>query len=162
MLATASASARSQAWLKDQAIKTYVVGLPGADGVQLLNDIAANGGTMTYVLPDDPQGLRAKLEQVVQDTIVTTFQACAIDLVPAAKPPERLQLSVVEAADGKRHHIAQLLDAGSGWSVSADGGHVALSGQLCTDAKTGRFRAITFEYPCDPHVPPPWRQPTPQ
>jgi hypothetical protein len=49
-------------WLAGMpSIKTYVVGLPGAGGVQLLNDVAVAGGTMSYITPDDPAVLVAKL-----------------------------------------------------------------------------------------------------
>lgn len=98
----------------------------------------------------------------LQDTILTTFQSCSIDLDPPARKPERLELLVVEASNGQKHHIAQAVDAGSGWSVAASGDHVDLVGQLCVDAQSGRFRAITFEYPCDPKVPPPAKMQSPQ
>jgi hypothetical protein len=71
---TAPAADRAQRGLTVRAVKTYVLGLPGAAGVQLLDSIAANGGTMQYLLPDGPTALDAQLEQVVQDTILTTFR----------------------------------------------------------------------------------------
>ena len=52
---------RAADWLAMKGIKTYVVGLPGAQGVQVLNDIAVSGGTMSYIVPENSMGLETKL-----------------------------------------------------------------------------------------------------
>jgi hypothetical protein len=43
-----------------------------------------------------------------------------------------------------------------GWTISADGSHVELTGGLCDAAKTGRFSRLTFEFGCKdiPTIPP--------
>src|SRR5688572_15494186 len=59
---------RAKKWLMSRGIKTYVVGLPGANGVQLLNDVAMQGGTTQYILPDNPKMLEDSLRALVQQT----------------------------------------------------------------------------------------------
>src|SRR5262249_47254414 len=73
-----------------QNIQTFMVGLPGAQGVQLLNDIAVNGGTGQYITPDDPTVLAEKLKEVIQQQVMTGFDSCAIELMPAAGVPDKL------------------------------------------------------------------------
>jgi hypothetical protein len=48
-----------------------------------------------------------------------------------------------------------MLGPNAGWTISVDGTQVEIFGQLCVDAKAGRFSAITFEYPCKDTPPPP-------
>ncbi|HKU38749.1 MAG TPA: vWA domain-containing protein [Polyangiales bacterium] len=148
---------RAKSWLANKMIKTYVVGLPGAAGVQLLNDVAVSGGTMQYILPDDPAQLEQKLKEVVSETVKTGFDSCAINLKPAADPVDKLQMVVEE--NGMRQKVSRMLSADAGWTISADGTHVELTGRLCEDARGGRFQSITFEYGCKdlPELPPPPR-----
>jgi len=160
MTPTALETERAAAWLAKRDVKSHVVGLPGAAGVQLLNDVAMNGGTMQYLLPDDPKMLEAKLKEVVRETVTARFDSCSIKLTPAADPPEKLQMLVVEAKDGKKSRVEHMLSADAGWTISADGKQVEITGQLCDDAKSGRFSAITFEYGCK-NVPPPPPLPPP-
>jgi hypothetical protein len=148
---------RAGSWLANKMVKTYVVGLPGAAGVDLLNQVAVSGGTMQYILPDDPAMLEAKLREVVNETVKMGFDSCSINLKPAADPVEKLQMVVEE--NGMRQKVARMLSADAGWTISADGTHVEITGKLCEDAKAGRFHSITFEYGCKdlPELPPPPR-----
>lgn len=157
MIPTMPEPMRAAGWLADKKVKTYVVGLPGALGVDLLNQVAVMGGTMQYIVPDDPAMLEAKLKEVVSETVKSGFNSCSINLKPAADPVEKLQMVVEE--NGKRQKVARMLSADAGWSITADGTHVEITGKLCDDAKAGRFQSITFEYGCKdlPELPPPPR-----
>jgi hypothetical protein len=149
MVPTATEPERASSWLADRNIKTYMVGLPGAEGVQILDQVAQSGGTMTYVLPDDPATLEAKLREVVQETVSMGFESCSINLTPAADVPDELLMIVEEPGVGEQQVPRDL-----GWSLSGDGAHVEITGSLCEAAMSGRFTSITFEYAC-PDAPPP-------
>ncbi|HKP58440.1 MAG TPA: vWA domain-containing protein [Polyangiales bacterium] len=144
---------RAAGWLSTKMVKTYMVGLPGAGGVQLLNDVAVKGGTMQYIVPDDPAALEAKLREVVSETVKMGFDSCMISLKPAADPVDKLLMIVEEG--GKRQRVEHTFGANGGWTISADGLNVELTGTLCEDAKSGRFASITFEYGCKDVPPPP-------
>lgn len=139
---------RASNWLAERGIKTYVVGLPGAQGVQLLNDVAAQGGTTQYMLPDDPQALEDQLRTLIQQTTKTVFDSCSIHLTPAADPPDGLLMIVREATDDTKRQVPHMLTPTAGWTITPDGSQVEIVGDLCSDAMTGRFKSITFEYPC--------------
>jgi hypothetical protein len=134
-------------WL-GSGIKTYVVGLPGADAAPVLNDIAVSGGTTSYITPDDPAVLEAKLAEVVQSTVTSGFNSCVLALNPVADLPDKLHIVVEEPAVPGKQDVPRDLGNGAGWSISSDGATVELLGQLCDDAKAGRFTAVTFEYGC--------------
>jgi hypothetical protein len=157
MIPTKPEPDRSAGWLADKMIKTYVVGLPGAAGVDLLNQVAVSGGTMEYILPNDPAALEAKLREVVSETVKMGFDSCSINLKPAADPVEKLLMVVEE--NGMRSKVDRMLAVDAGWSITPDGSHVEITGKLCDDAKAGRFQSITFEYGCKdlPPLPPPVR-----
>lgn len=144
---------RAASWLSSKMVKTYVVGLPGAAGVTLLNDVAVKGGTTQYILPDDPAQLEQKLREVVSETVKTGFDSCMISLKPAADPVDKLLMIVEEG--GKRQRVEHMFGNNGGWTISADGVNVELTGALCDDAKAGRFESITFEYGCKDVPPPP-------
>jgi hypothetical protein len=153
MIPTMPEPDRAASWLMSKMVRTYVVGLPGADGVQLLNDVAMRGGTMQYIVPDDPAQLEQKLREVVSETVKTGFDSCMISLKPAADPVDKLLMIVEEG--GKRQRVEHMLGPNAGWTISADGVNVELTGTLCDDAKSGRFASITFEYGCKDVPPPP-------
>jgi hypothetical protein len=141
---------RAADWLATLGVRTFMVGLPGANGVQILNDVAMSGGTMQYILPDDPKALEDKLREVVQETVEMGFDSCSIQLTPAADVPDELLMIVEEPGIG-----VQQVARSSGWSLSADGANVEITGALCDDAMAGRFSSITFEYACPTAEPPP-------
>jgi hypothetical protein len=157
MIPTALETEHAANWLANKQIKTYVVGLPGAAGVDILNNVAVSGGTMQYIVPDDPKMLEDKLKEVVQETVKTSFDSCSIKLTPVADPADKLKMIVVESQGGMKSMVPRMLSADAGWSISSDGGQVEIMGQLCDDAKGGRFSEITFEYGCKdlPPLPPP-------
>lgn len=139
---------RAAKWLADKGIKTYVVGLPGAAGVQLLNDVAAQGGTTEYILPDDPKQLEERLRTLISETNKVVFDTCSIHLTPAADPADQLLMVVKEAKDDTLHQVPHQLTPTAGWTISPDGMQVEIVGDLCADAMNGRFTSITFQYPC--------------
>jgi hypothetical protein len=145
-------------WLASHDIKTYVVGLPGADGVQLLNDIAVNGGTTGYILPQDTADLEMKLRSAVEETVKRGLNSCTISLDPPPSAPEKLHLVVFETSDPtKGFDVDRNLSDDAGWTLSADSTKVELTGRLCEDALAGRFDKVTFQYGCVdvPPLPPP-------
>ena len=147
----------ARAWLMQHQIKTYVVGLPGAGGVQLLNDIAVNGGTMSYILPENTMDLEMKLRSAVEETVKRGLNSCSIKLDPAPQAPEKLHLVVFESSDpSKGFTVDRNLSDEAGWTLSADAMTVELTGTLCQDALAGRFEKVTFEYGCvdTPPLPP--------
>jgi len=145
---------RAASWLASRMIKTYMVGLPGGAGVQILNDVAVAGGTMQYIVPDDPTQLEMKLREAVQETVKQGFNSCSITLTPAAIPPEKL-LMIVEETSGMRQNVPHEAGPNAGWTISDDGTQVEITGGLCDDAMGGRFSSITFEYGCPDQPPPP-------
>lgn len=139
---------RAATWLAERGVKTYVVGLPGAQGVQLLNDVAAQGGTTEYILPDDPKQLEDRLRTLISETSKTVFDSCSIKLTPPADPADQLLMVVTEASDKTLHQVPHMLTPTAGWTISPDGVQVEIIGDLCADAMNGRFTSIQFQYPC--------------
>jgi hypothetical protein len=145
-------------WLAMHGIKTYVVGLPGAGGVQLLDDIAMSGGTMQYILPENTMDLEMKLRSAVEETVKKGLDSCSITLNPAPGAPEKLHLVVYETANPTQgQEVDRHLSDDAGWTLSDDATSVELTGRLCDDAIAGRFDKVTFEYGCVdvPPLPPP-------
>jgi hypothetical protein len=139
-------TAHAAGWLAGMpSIKTYVVGLPGAMDAPILNDIAVAGGTMSYITPDDPAVLEAKLNEIVLSTVKMGFDSCVLTLDPPAEVVDKLQIVVNDAMAGPAY-IPKDLGDGSGWSITPDGSTVELLGQVCEDAKSGRFTSVKFEY----------------
>jgi len=145
---TALETAHAAEWLNGMpSIKTYVVGLPGAMDAPILNDIAVSGGSMSYITPDDPAVLTAKLQEIVQSTVKMGFDSCTLTLDPPAMVPDKLHVVVDEPMVGKQD-VPRDLGNGAGWTISADGSTVELIGAFCDDAMAGRFSSVTFEYGC--------------
>ncbi len=151
MVPTMLEPARAADWLATRQIKTYMVGLPGAQGVQILDQVAQSGGTMNYILPDDPAQLEMILKSIVEETVKSGFDSCSINLMPAAQVPDELLMIVEESGTTG---MKQQVPRDRGWMLSPDGAKVEITGPLCEQAMTGRFASITFEYAC-PDVPPP-------
>jgi hypothetical protein len=153
-------------WLSTLNIKTYVIGLPGIMGMggqpsmgpQVLNAIAAAGGTTQYIDAADTTTLQMQLSAIVMSTVQAGFDSCSIDLDPAADPADKLQLVLTENIMGMPTDEAAPHDLGNGggWTITDDGKHVELVGTLCSDAMGGRFQALKFTYGCKelPPVPP--------
>ena len=62
--------------------------------------------------------------------------------------PDDLQMVVEEPTVMGQQQVPRDLGNGAGWSLTPDGQTVELLGQVCEDAKTGRFSALTFQYGC--------------
>jgi len=136
-------------------VKTYVVGLPGAGGVQVLRDIAIAGQTTDYITPDNPTVLAQQLATIASSTISVGFDSCSITLDPPAEAPDELQLVVTQ--NGMELGVDRDLQAGGGWSITADGSQVEIFGQLCEEAKAGAYTSLEFKFGCVdlPPLPPP-------
>jgi hypothetical protein len=148
MVPTEAEPQRAADWFV-QNILTYLVGLPGADGVTYLNDIAVNGGTGMYLTPDNPMTLTDKLMEIVKSQISTSFDSCAIDLNPATSAPDKLQLVVEERSNpGQEMEVPRDLGSAGGWTISSDGVHIELNGEICDAAKSGAITKLTFKLGC--------------
>jgi hypothetical protein len=127
-----------------RGIKTYAIGLPGsATAAQLLDDIAAAGGTSTYYSPADPTALEDKLATIASGTV----DQCTITLSPPPQDPSLVHLVVTDAQNPNGVEIPRV-DAGDGWSLSADGTTATLDGSVCTTAMNGGYTSIQFVYGC--------------
>jgi hypothetical protein len=146
-------------WLSQSNIKTYVIGLPGVNGKgpAVLNAIAQAGGTMMYLMPD-PMTLQQKIMDIVVQAVSSGFDSCSIDLMPPTSAPDKLQLVVEETSmPGMLENVPHDLGGtAGGWTISADGSHVDISGPLCDSAKSGKFTKLTFQFGCKdiPPIPP--------
>lgn len=142
-------------------IKTYVLGAPGVGsmGEQILNDLAAAGGTGTYIPPTDPQALQDKLREIVSSTVTSGIDTCTIDLNPPAEVPDKLHLVVTE--NGAEKDVPRNLSKDATWSVTKDGATVTLEGQLCDLAKAGTYSQLRFDFGCV-MLPPPDPPPVPE
>jgi hypothetical protein len=158
---TKSEPAHASDWFV-QNVPTYMIGLPGAmDGAQLLNDIASGGSggaSKMYISPADPAALTMKLKELIQLQVSSSFDSCSIDLNPPTSTPDMLQLVVQEASGstaGMDEAVPRDLGAAGGWTITPDGTHVELVGDVCTSAKNGTFSRLTFTYGCKSLPPPP-------
>jgi hypothetical protein len=127
-----------------RGIKTYAVGLPGsAAAMNLLNDIAAAGGTMNYLSPGDPTALQNALAKIASGTV----DKCTVTLSPPPTDPNEVYLFVTDAANPQGVEIPRG-DGGDGWTLSPDGTTATLDGAVCTMAKAGDYTTIQFVYGC--------------
>jgi hypothetical protein len=138
-------------------IPTYVVGLPGAQmAADLLNQVAAAGGTDTYIDPANAQDLETRLRNVISSTVRAGFDSCTFSLDPKADAPEKLHLIVTQA--GTESDIPRDWSKNATWKINAEGNQVDLEGQLCDMAKEGKFEGLRFVFGCvdvPPADPPP-------
>lgn len=138
-------------------IPTYVVGLPGAQpAADLLNQIAAAGGTMQYIDPVNPQELQDRLRAVISETVRQGFDSCTFNLDPKAEAPEKLHLIVTQ--EGMESDVPRDWSKTATWKINAEGTQVDLEGQLCDMAKGGTFERLRFVFGCvdvPPADPPP-------
>ena len=123
---------------------------PRAPVAMILHPHAQSGGTMNYILPDDPAQLEMVLKSIVEETVKSGFDSCSINLNPSAAVKDKLLMIVEESGVMGKQQVPR----DRGWALSDDGAHVEITGPLCEQAMNGRFTSITFEYAC-PDVPPP-------
>ena len=141
------AAQRAAQWLA-QGIETYVVGLSGAAGSALLNDIAAKGGTGALLLPTSYQQLEQELAAIATTTVTAVINDCVMTLDPTPPNPDDVHLIVTDSSTGQEFEVPRDPGNGEGWALSADGKTAEILGQVCTDAKSGRFSDVRFEYGC--------------
>jgi len=139
-------------------IKTYVVGLPGAGGSAVLDQIAIAGGTAPancasncYLTPADGAALERSLAEVATTTVdrqtKISIDSCSFTLTPAdGADPKDVHLIITETATGKVYEVPR--DASNGWSLSADQMSATLNGPICDAAKAGQFTHLEFQYGC--------------
>lgn len=132
---------RAAQWLS-QGIRTYVVGLPGAEGVRLLDDISERGGTDEFINPTDPAQLQEKLRGLVEDQVSRFANSCTIDLDPA--PPHPGQVRAFVRREDREDEVARE----QSWTIRPDGRSLELLGMLCSDAMRGAIDALRLEYGC--------------
>ena len=139
------------------SIPTYVVGLPGAQpAADLLNQVAASGGTDQYIDPANPEDLEERLRAAISTTVRAGFDSCTFKLEPAAEAPEKLHLIVTQ--EGAESDVPRDWSPTATWTINADGTQVDLEGQLCDMAKDGTFERLRFVFGCvdvPPADPPP-------
>ena len=143
-----SASQRAIVAFAEKNIKTYVVGLPGVGGIgpQVLDALAVPPDAAPYLTPTNSMELATKMAEIISSTV--GFNSCTITLNPKADQVEKLQMVVEEPAVMGQQQVPRDLGNGAGWSITPDGLTVELLGQVCEDAKSGRFTALTFQYGC--------------
>jgi hypothetical protein len=71
-------------------------------------------------------------------------------MMPPTSAPDKLQLVVEEPSmPGMLEDVPHDLGGtAGGWTISADGSHVDITGSLCDSAKGGKFSKLTFEFGC--------------
>ncbi len=127
-----------------RGIKTYAIGLPGsATAANLLDAMAAAGGTGTYLSPSDQPSLEAALAEITSSTI----DQCTISLSPAPPEPNEVYLIATDPANPKGVEIPRT-DGGDGWTLSPDGLTATLTGSVCATAKSGGYTTLQFVYGC--------------
>lgn len=143
---TASVTSTVSSWAAN-GIKSYVVGLPGSEAAStFLTDLAVAGGTAEFIVPDDPAALQAEISTIVTETVKTGLKSCTINLEQdEGADLENLHLIVME--NGQEKEVLKQF-SGGGWSVTPDGTVATLEGQLCEDAKNGRFESVRFDFGC--------------
>jgi hypothetical protein len=150
------------AWLMN-GIKTHVVGLPGggdADETQemidILNGVAAAGGTTQHISAADPAALQTELAAIIGMSVTSNFTTCSIGL--PEKPPNLDDVHLVVVERGVEQDVANDLGASGGWTLAADGSEIVLEGHFCELAKQGQYEKISVVFGCvelPPLDPPP-------
>jgi hypothetical protein len=139
-------------------IKTYVVGLPGAGGSTVLDEVAIAGGTAPqnctsncFLTPADGAALERSLAEVATTTVERktkiSIDSCSFALTAAdGADPDDVHLILTETATGKVYEVPR--DPANGWTLSADQKTATLNGSICDAAKAGEFTHLEFQYGC--------------
>jgi hypothetical protein len=128
-----------------EGVKTYVVGLPGANGVQTLRDIAAAGGTADYITPADSKVLEDALKQIIVET--AGFDSCTFTIGGKIVDAQLACSSGVVKLDGN----PIVCDPQDGFVVD-DATHITFHGAAC-DALKASKGSLDAVFPCDVVVP---------
>ena len=125
-----------------RGIVTYVIGLPGASsGAALLNQMAAAGGTGTYLEPGNATQLEAELAGIA----VAAIDDCQLTLDPAPPDTDDVHLLV---DDGSGAGLVEVPQGPDGWSLAPDGSSATLTGATCDRARAGELDTIRVVYGC--------------
>lgn len=122
-------------------IKTHVVGLPGARGVQALRDIAVAGGTVDYITPDDSSVLTDALKKIIVDTV--GFDSCTFTIKGEIVNVQLACTAGHVTLDGQ----AITCDDANGFSID-DAHHISFHGSACDALKTSSG-LLDATFPCD-------------
>ena len=114
----------------------------------MLNDIAAKGGTGALLLPTSYQQLEQELATIATTTVTAVINDCVMTLEPPPPNPDDVHLIVTDASTGQEFEVPRDPGNGEGWTLSADGKTAEILGQVCADAKNGRFSDVRFEFGC--------------
>ena len=144
-------------WL-GMGVKTYVIGLPGADdmdAVTILNAVAAAGGTTQHIPATDPMTVQTELQKIIGLSVTSNFETCTIPL--EKKPPNPDDVNLVVTKDGMDLAVDRDLGDAGGWAMDQDSTNIVLQGRLCDAAKHGDYTNITVVFGCVdvPPLPPP-------
>jgi hypothetical protein len=139
-------------------IKTYVIGLPGANGTTVLDNVAIAGGTAPmgctsncYISPTDSAGLQ-KVFSNIATTVVTTMKKVSVkDCNFQLMPPDGanaadVHLVVTDTATNMQYEVPQ--SPANGFGLSADYKTATLTGSICDGAKSGAYSNFSFQYGC--------------
>jgi hypothetical protein len=128
-----------------EGIKTYVVGLPGANGVQTLRNIAMMGGTMDYITPTDSKVLTDALKKIIVET--AGFDSCTFTI------NGKIVDATAACGGGKVKLDGQdiMCDPQNGFAID-NPTHITFHGAACDalKASSGRLEAM---FPCNVVVP---------
>jgi hypothetical protein len=129
-----------------RGVKTYVIGIPGSQAAaQTLNAMAVAGGTGQYLETTQTTELEQAVRDITSTVVRRTLDSCTIRFTQLPEDPNRVVLVVTEAATGQRFQVTPGTD---GWSLSADAATAELTGATCSDALSGRFSNVAFEFGC--------------
>jgi hypothetical protein len=137
---------RAAQWLT-QGIETYVVGLSGGLGSALLNDVAARGGTGAMIIPSNYQQLQHELANIATTMVTAHIDDCLMTLDPAPPNLDDVHLIVTDSS-GDEFEVPRDPGNAEGWTLSADGKTATILGQVCSDARSGRYSKVRFEFGC--------------
>jgi Mg-chelatase subunit ChlD len=119
--------------LTDAGIKTYVIGYNLTVGSQLMNDMAAAGGTDHYYEVGNQQELSAAFREVTKDIV-----KCEFELSEIPKDPTFVRVTI----DGETVD----LNAADGWVI--DGKKITLQSGSCDLLKDGANHALQVKVEC--------------
>lgn len=144
--------------LLQKNIKTYVIGLPGAAGTAVLDNVAIAGGTAPagctqncFISPMDSAALQMVFSNIAT-TVVTTMKKvsikdCNFQLTPPGNAnPSDVHLIVTDTTSNMQYEVPQM--ATNGWTLSADYKTATLTGSICDGAKSGAYSNFSFQYGC--------------
>jgi len=117
-------------------IKVYVVGYE-VGNANLMNNIAAAGGTAHYYDVKNEAELQAAFAEITKDVVRCDFDLLTDQAMP---DPDFIYVTI----DGQQVKINQA----DGWVIT--GKHITLQGQGCSVLKDGALHTVNAELRCEP------------